>query len=163
VTEMRLEESGMRNGVRVLGHPVHPMLTDFPIALWSASLLGDFMGIWRGEVVYREFAFWAITLGLVMAVPTIFTGLIDYASIPQGHPALRVAVWHMSVMLSAAAAYTGSLITRIGQTAPTELSSGVAIGLSVLGLILLLAGGWFGGELVFHHGIGSRGDRMGSS
>lgn len=139
----------------MLGHPVHPILTDFPIALWSTSLLGDLMGLWQGHTVYRQFAFWAIAVGLIIAVPTIVTGLIDYAAIPQRHPALKAATWHMWIMLSAATAYTCSLIARIGHSLSSGLSIAIAIGLSVLGLCLLVIGGWFGGEMVFRHGLGS--------
>ncbi len=137
-----------------MGHPVHPLLTDFPIALWSTSLLADLVGFWRSREIYGQFAFWAIALGLVIAGPTIVTGLIDYAAIPQQHPALKNATWHMWIMLSAATAYACSLIARLGHS----LSIGLAVGISVLGLLLLLLGGWFGGELVFRHGIGSRSD-----
>jgi len=152
---MPQENSSAGKGARLFGHPVHPILTDFPIALWSTSLLGDIMGLWRGHTVYSQFAFWAIGLGLVIAVPAIVTGLIDYAAIPQGHPALRGAMWHMWIMLSAATAYACSLIARIGQSSSSGLSIAIAIGLSVLGLCLLLIGGWFGGEMVFRYGVGS--------
>ena len=154
---MQPESRSVGKGARLLGHPVHPILTDFPIALWSTSLLGDLMGIWRGHAVYRECAFWAIAVGLIVAVPTIVTGLIDYAAIPQGHPALKGATWHMWVMLSAATAYGCSLIARIGRLSSFGFSIGIGISLSAVGLVLLIAGGWLGGEMVFHHGIGSRG------
>lgn len=146
--------SSAPGGFRLLGHPVHPLLTDFPIALWSASLLADLVGLWRGREIYGQFAFWAIALGLIIAAPTIVTGLIDYAAIAQQHPALESATWHMWIMLSAATAYACSFIARLGHSP----SIGLAVGLSVLGLLLLLLGGWFGGELVFRHGVGSRGD-----
>lgn len=155
---MRQESSPAGRGARLLGHPVHPILTDFPIALWSTSLLGDLMGLWRGQTVYRQFAFWAIAVGLIIAVPTIVTGLIDYAAIPQRHPALKAATRHMWIVLSAATAYTCSLIARIGHAPSSGLSIATAIGLSVVGLCLLLIGGWLGGEMVFRHGIGSHGE-----
>lgn len=159
---MKQESSSVRTGARLLGHPVHPILTGFPIALWSTSLLGDLVGIWQGQLVYRQVAFWAIALGLIIAVPTIVTGLIDFAAIPQRHPALKVATWHMWIMLSASTAYACSLIARVG-TSSSGLSIATAIGLSVLGLCLLMLGGWFGGEMVFRHGIGSHRESDGKS
>lgn len=138
---MQQEGSSVRKGARLFGHPVHPIITDFPIALWSISLLGDVAEAWRGNPVYGQFAFWAIAVGLIFALPTITTGLIDYAAMPQGHPALKVAARHMWIMLSAATTYACSSIFRIGHP-PSGLSIAIAIGLSVLGLCLLLAGGW---------------------
>lgn len=142
-------------GARLFGHPVHPMLTDFPIALWSTSLLGDIAAAWLGQMAYRELAFWALTLGLIIAVPTIVAGLIDFAAIPQGHTATAAATWHMWSMLSAATAYGGSLIVHLGRFYLSRSAMWMSIGLSALGLVLLTVGGWFGGELVFRHGIGS--------
>jgi uncharacterized membrane protein len=131
------------------------MLTDFPIALWSTSLLGDIAAAWLGQMAYRELAFWALALGLIIAVPTIVAGLIDFAAIPQGHPATTAATWHMWSMLSAATAYGGSLIAHLGRFYLSRSAIWTSIGLSALGLVLLTVGGWFGGELVFRHGIGS--------
>ena len=145
-------------GARLFGHPVHPVLTDFPIALWSISLLSDVVGLWRGEAAYRQFAFWAIAVGLVIAVPAIVAGLIDYAAIPQGHPAIKGATWHMWVMLSAAIAYGCSLIAHIGRFASSSFAIWMSIGSSAAGLVLLIIGGWFGGEMVFRYGIGSQSD-----
>lgn len=142
-------------GAQLLGHPVHPIFTDFPIALWSISLLGDIAAAWRGQMVYREFAFWALALGLVIALPTIVAGLIDFAAIPEGHPATTAANWHMWIMLSAATAYGCSLIAHLGRFSSSRSAIWVSITLSAVGFILLTAGGWFGGELVFRHGIGS--------
>ena len=153
----------VQRGARLFGHPVHPMLTDFPIALWSTSLLGDVVGVWRGELVYREFALWAIAVGLIIAIPTIVAGLIDYAAIPPRHAAINHATWHMWIMLSAATVYGCSLIAHIGRFASSYFASWISIGLSVLGLILLTIGGWFGGEMVFRHGIGSRTESSGNT
>jgi len=145
-------------GARLFGHPVHPVLTDFPIALWSASLLADVVGVWRGGVVYRQFAFWAIAVGLIVAAPTIVAGLIDYAVIPQGHAAIKGATWHMWIMLGATTAYSCSLFAHIGRFDLSRFAIWLGIGLSGVGLVLLMIGGWLGGEMVFRYGIGSRGE-----
>ena len=150
--------SFVEKGARLLGHPVHPILTDFPIALWSTSLLGDVAAAWRGQMAYRQFAFWLLALGLIIAVAAIVVGLIDYAAIPQGHPAIKGATWHMWIMLTAATVYGCSLIAHAGRFASSRFAMWVGIGLSAVGLVLLTIGGWFGGEMVFRHGIGSRGE-----
>ena len=115
------------------------------------------MGVWRGQAVYRQFAFWAITVGLIIALPTIVAGLINYAAIPQGHPAIKGATWHMWIMLSAATAYACSLIAHINRFSSSGFATAMSISLSAVGLVLLMVGGWFGGEMVFRHGIGFRG------
>ena len=152
------EGGGSGKGAQLLGHPVHPILTDFPIALWSTSLLGDIAAAWRGQMAYREFAFWALALGLVIAAPTIVAGLIDYAAIPQGHPAITRATWHMWIMLGAATVYACSLIAHLGRFSSSRFAVWMSMGLSAAGLVLLMIGGWLGGELIFRYGIGSRGE-----
>ena len=152
---MREESTSVGKGARMFGHPVHPVLTDFPIALWSASLLADLVGVWWGRVAYRQFAFWAIVVGLIVAVPTIVAGLMDYAGIPQGHAAIKSATWHMWIMLGASATYSCGLIAHMGRFDSSSVAIWLGIGLSALGLVLLMIGGWLGGEMVFRYGIGS--------
>ena len=141
---------------RLLGHPLHPMLTDFPLALWSISLLGDLVGIWRGDELFHKFAFWNIVLGLAFAIPTMVTGLLEFAAIPDGHPGLKAAMRHLWIMLIAAVLFGCSLVFRIGQFASSTGALWVAIIFSLLGLCCLVIGGWFGGEMVFRFGIGSQ-------
>ncbi|WHZ04306.1 hypothetical protein QNH48_06670 [Neobacillus sp. YX16] len=35
-----------RGKLRVFGHPVHPVITHFPMALLPVSLFGDLIGVW---------------------------------------------------------------------------------------------------------------------
>jgi uncharacterized membrane protein len=137
-----------------MGHPVHPALTDFPVALWTVSILWDIVGIVHGDPIWGKMAFWCIAVGLLAAVPTAVTGLLDYTAIPQGHRALTTALWHMIAVLVAACAFAASLFLRglPGQTAHAPVA--ITLGLSLFGLIWLGVGGWLGGHLVFHFGIG---------
>src|SRR5207253_8617790 len=95
----------MSRGLRVLGHPLHAILSDFPLVLLGTSLLWDVIGLWRGEAVWWAISFWSITLGLVMAMLTAFAGAADYASIPQESSALGAAFRHMLIMLAAICPY----------------------------------------------------------
>ena len=145
----------MRNGLKFLGHRLHPPLTDFPIALWSVSLLWDGVAFARGDSFWMQFSFWSIAAGLGAALPAMATGLFDYAAIPEKQRlAERAATRHMLAMLCATALFTGSLIVRVGADTIGSLKMIVAVILSAVGLAMLLIGGWLGGELVFRHGIG---------
>lgn len=142
-------------GVRVFGHPLHAMLSDLPVALLGTSLLWDGIGLWRGEPVWLAISFWNVALGLAVALVTAAVGMIDYAALKEGHPALATGMRHMLWMLAALGAYSASLLVRRGPAPP----SGVGILTAVLileafGLVLISFGGWYGGHLVFRHGIG---------
>lgn len=139
----------MSTRLRIAGHPIHPVLVHFPVALWPVSLLGDIVGLWRGDPLWWQLSFWCLALGLIAALPTIAAGFIDYAWLPNDHPALGTANAHMLLMSSATIAFLVSLLVRGGPAATT-----LAIAFSALGITLLVAGGWLGGTLVYRHGVG---------
>jgi uncharacterized membrane protein len=139
------------------GHPLHPLFTHFPMALWMVSLLWDLLGIWRGDPLWWSFSFWSIAVGLIFALFAVVTGLIDFAKIPQSGSAEVIAIRHMLLVMTATILYAGSFFARLGVPIPSGIKLIIALALSVLGFILLLVGGWFGGELVYRYGIGRSG------
>jgi uncharacterized membrane protein len=145
----------MGKGFRVFGHPAHAILSDFPLALLGTSLLWDGVAVYRGEAVWWAISFWSIALGLLAAMAAATVGAVDYAAIRQEHPALADANKHMLFVLAAVAPYVVSLLVRGGAGEPGSGRAVVAvICLEGLGVLLLSVGGWYGGHLVFHHGIG---------
>jgi uncharacterized membrane protein len=140
---------------RLLGHPAHPPLTDFPIALLSISVVWDMVGLFSADPVWRTMALWCLIAGMAAVIPTAMTGLVDFVAVPEGRP-VNLAIWHMSVMLTASGFFGGSLIVRLEPHALAPHRATLALGLSLFGLVLLMVGGWIGGELVFGHGVGVR-------
>ena len=58
----------MASPASIGGHPVHPMLIPFPIALWVFSLVADVIFLWRGNPVWREYiAFYTLLAGTIGA------------------------------------------------------------------------------------------------
>ena len=54
-----------RGRLRFLGHPVHPVVTHFPMALLPVSLLGDLLGVWT------DAPFWSDSvLSIIDLLPT---------------------------------------------------------------------------------------------
>ena len=145
----------MNRGLRIFGHPLHAVLSDFPIALMGTSLLWDGVGLWRGEALWWAISFWSIALGLGLSILAAFAGAFDYAAIAEDHPALGSALRHMLLMLSALAPYLISLLVRGGPLRPAGKSLFVVLALELFGVLLLSIGGWYGGHLVFHYGVGS--------
>lgn len=141
-------------GLRVFGHPLHAVLSDVPVGLLGTSLVWNAVGVWRGEAVWWAVSFWCIALGLAAAAAAATAGFVDYAAIPQDNPAQETAIRHMLFILGALAPYCVSLAVRGGPAPP---SGGAVAGILILeglGLILISVGGWYGGHLVFHHGVG---------
>lgn len=143
-----------RGESRFSGHPLHPLFTHFPMALWMTSLLWDSLGLWSGDLLWWSFSFWSIAVGLIFAFLAVITGLIDYVNLPQERPVEGVAMRHMLIVIAAIILYTGSFFVRVSSTIPSGNQLIIALALSFLGFVLLLIGGWYGGELVYRYGVG---------
>src|SRR3569832_2410180 len=58
-----------------LGHPLHPVFTDFPFGAWTTGLVLDAMAAATNEPVLEQAADTAIAVGLVGAAGAAFTCL----------------------------------------------------------------------------------------
>jgi uncharacterized membrane protein len=124
------------------------------MALLSLSVLADGVGWLHGSTFFWQVSFWVVVAGLAAALPTASAGLIDYAAIPEGHAAAHTGTTHMLLMLTAVACFIIDLLVRGGSAAPQGAARIAVVALDLGGATLLLLGGWYGGELVFGHGIG---------
>jgi uncharacterized membrane protein len=136
-----------------MAHPVHPALVHFPVACWSLSTLGDI-----ASLVYQDQRVWFVSgvllvLGLVTALAAMFAGLFELRKISEESFAMRIAVWHMSLVVIVWGLYGLSLFTRLNGTALMP-PGGIALGSSISGFLLLCVAGWLGGSLVYEQGIG---------
>jgi uncharacterized membrane protein len=139
--------------VKLFGHPMHPMLVHFPIALWSVGTMADSLTIFHiGDI--GSIGGLAIAGGLLLAIPAMLMGLIDYLELEE--PVLPTANTHMMLMGSAWCVYLLALYERMDGLAMTGILTPLGFGASVAGFLLLGAGGWYGGQLVYRHGAGVR-------
>jgi uncharacterized membrane protein len=90
-------------GFRLLGHPVHALLSDFPLALLGTSLIWDVIGIVRGETIWWAISFCDMALGVAAGVTAATAGAADYAAIGRDDPALSTATRHMTLLLMGSA------------------------------------------------------------
>jgi uncharacterized membrane protein len=139
--------------LRIAEHPLHPALVHFPIALWFIAVFWDAAAWWRPDPLWRQMAYWSLASGLVLALPVLATGLLDYLALRSDEPAIDAATAHMMVMMSATVAFGASWMLRAadGVAAPP---STWALAAALLGAVLLAVGGWLGGTLVYRHGVG---------
>lgn len=134
------------------GHPLHPMLVHFPVALWTLSVATDAGGLITGSQIWWSASFACQSLGLLAAVPAMAAGAFDFASLPRGHPGHDTAVAHLSAMGAAWLSFLASVVLR-GLPGP-EAPSLAAILAGFAGFIAMAVGGWLGGRLVYHFGVG---------
>ena len=144
----------MASPASIGGHPIHPMLIPFPLALWFFSLIADLIYLWRGNPVWRDWiAFYALLAGIIGAVAAAVFGIIDWLAI-KDRAVKRVADWHARLNVIALLIFAASFYLRTaGGSQWVGGSYTVPVVLSVLGVILITISGYLGGELVFKHGV----------
>ena len=132
------------------GHPFHPMLVPLPIGLWIFSLISDiiFKLGWGGPV-WADVAFYTMAGGIVGALLAALPGMVDFTALTD--PKTKsIGLFHMILNLLAVVVFAINLWLRT-VSAP---GSNLPVGLSILGIILISASGWLGGELVYSRGVG---------
>ena len=134
--------------LRVLGHPIHPLSVHLPFGLLVAASGWDAAWWLTGTDAWWAAGTWTLLAGVATGVAAATTGLLDYAALPAEHPAGTLATWHLAAMSAALGCYGLALALRWAGPSPAAVATALA------GLVLLLGGGWLGGELVYGHGFG---------
>ena len=144
----------MASPASIGGHPIHPMLIPFPIALWVFSLVADVIFLWRGNPVWKNYiAFYALLAGIIGAAAAALFGLIDWLSLTE-KSVVKIANWHARLNVIALVVFIISFYLRTASGASwINGSETIPVLLSVLGVVLISISGWLGGEMVFRHGV----------
>lgn len=144
----------MKSKASIAGHPVHPMLIPFPLALWVTSFAADVLFYFVRHPTLLVISKFLLAAGCIGAVAAAIAGIIDWLSIKNGD-VKRVANWHARLNITALVVFAISLFLRMGsysQLVGRRLT--LPFLLSLLGVILIAISGWLGGELVFRFGVG---------
>jgi uncharacterized membrane protein len=150
----------MKSKASIAGHPLHPIFVTIPIGLWCFSPICDLVyhAGW-GDDSWKKAALYCLAGGIVGAVPTFITGLIDY-SLCRTRAAARVAKFHLTFNIIVTILMILSVGIRISQGANYTLSP---VFVSLAGVVLAGLSGWLGGELIVSHGIGVHEDAVKSN
>src|SRR6185437_4746798 len=145
----------MRTPASVSSHPIHSMLVVFPIGLWSFSLICDLIRVAGASGdAWSTVAFYSMIGGLCAAVP----GFIDLLFYKGGTPPVkRIALIHMTLNLVAVALFAINIGVRAINPAATGTGFSVPVVLSIIGVALIFASGWLGGQMVHVYGVGVEG------
>ena len=137
-----------RSTAQIGGHPIHPMVVQFPIVCFILTFVLDIVYT-RGRTDVAEWSNWLLVVGLVMGALAAVAGLTDFLGDKriQGGDAVK----HMLANVTAVVLEVVNLVLRFSN--PDFIAStGVYISLVVV--LILLYSGWKGGKLVYRHGIG---------
>jgi uncharacterized membrane protein len=126
------------------------MLIVFPLGLLPTSLVLDCITLANKDPRWSEMAFWLIAGGVAGGLLAAVFGLIDWLAIPAGTRAKSIGAVHGLANVVVVAFFTTSWLLRMPQPGNPGM---LAIGLSVLGIIVATVAGWLGGELVERMGV----------
>jgi uncharacterized membrane protein len=135
------------------GHPAHPPLTDATIGAFVLASALTVLG--KLDVAPDKLgpaAWLALIGGLIAAGPTALTGFADWLTIEWGSPLWRTATIHLSAMVTAVSLFAVAAWLQW----PGWRDGGVTTGglvFAIAGFLALTTGGWFGGAIVFVHGM----------
>ena len=144
----------MQSKASIAGHPVHPMLIPFPLALWVTSFAADILFYFVRHPTLLVISKFLLAAGCLGAVAAAIPGIIDWLAIKNGD-VKRVANWHARLNIIALVVFAISLFLRLGRYSHlVGRRLTVPFLLSLVGVILIAISGWLGGELVFHYDVG---------
>jgi uncharacterized membrane protein len=135
------------------GKPSHAPLTDVSVGAYTVGalmLIAGYAGL--EEEAMAQGALLAIGAGLLVAIPTILTGLLDWSDLAKGSRARALANYHLVVMLLATAAFAAAFVLQRPGYLDREVTlDGLVAGCVALGLLTL--GGTLGGALAYVYGV----------
>jgi len=141
----------MREGAKLLGHPIHQMLIVFPLGLLATSFFFDIGWLVTKAENLGIVAYWMIFAGVIGGLIAAVFGLIDWLAIPSGTRAKFIGAWHGIGNVGVVLLFIGSWLLRRGDPATPPTS---ALALSAIAVCIALVTGWLGGELVDRMAIG---------
>ena len=145
----------MASKASIAGHPIHPMLIPFPLALWTTSFVVDVLFYFLRHPTLLIVSKFMIAAGCLGALAAAIPGIIDWLSIENGD-VKKVANWHARLNITALVVFAISLFLRLGSYSHlVGRKLTIPILLSLVGVILIAISGWLGGELVFRYGMGT--------
>lgn len=146
-----IDDPGVTSRAAIGGHPLHPMLIPFPVALLPAALVTDIVFRATGDPFWARASFWLIAGGIATGLLAAVFGLIDFASIRRARA--HASGWlHAGGNVLAVALSALSLLLRWDDPAEAVWPTGLALS-AVVSLILVVTG-WLGGELSYRYKVG---------
>ena len=139
----------MQGKATLNGHPIHPSLVPFPIAFFTGALICDIVSHWGDATFWPRMSLVLIGFGIIGALAAAIFGFVDYLSAPLSPEAKNTATTHMILNLVTVVIFAIAFYIRLGDVTAT---AGYVF--TVLGVIVLTAGGYLGGHLAYHFGVG---------
>src|SRR5918911_1257268 len=145
----------MESKTKVLGHPLHPQMINFPLGLLTWATVADILYLLTRNNRFATLSYWNLVGGVLGGLAAAPVGFIDWLHIPHGTRARRIGLLHGGGNLVVVSLFGTSLWLR--RNSREHIPNTAALALAMAGLGLISITGWLGGELVDPLGVGGDG------
>jgi uncharacterized membrane protein len=142
----------MESRVKLLGHPVHPMLIIYPLGLLSMAVIFDILYLIFNNRLLPTASYYMIAAGILGGLLAAIFGFIDWLGLPNNSRAKNIGLWHGLGNVLIVGLFAVSWFLRSDNV--DFVPDGFALSLSFAGTALALITAWIGGELVYRLGVG---------
>ena len=141
-----------RSSMAVGGHPIHPMLVNFPIAYLFGGLPSDLAFLLTGDPFWARMSLWLIGVGVLMALVAALFGTLDFLFVKEVRR--HTSSWtHFLLGVTLIGIACANWWMRVPDAAAAVVPWGIF--LSATTAVAVAATGWMGGKLVFEHNVGT--------
>ena len=145
----------MYSKIKLFGHPIHPMLVAYPIAMYTFTFVFLLVYVLQGDPFWFRVALVLNVVGVLMALLTAIPGFLDWLiGIPGGTRAKSTGLTHMILNVTALVLFAVTALTNLGQWTATTPDAGLSLILALIGVLVTVGAGFFGWTLIQNHHVG---------
>ena len=134
----------------VAGHSVHAIINDWPIGLFSTSLVFDVLHVATKNPVFARVGYYMLASGYATGALAAASGIADYKALEKKGEVKRLANRHAQLNSAIMVLMGISLFAR-RKNKDTVGAGSMALSLASNALTILSA--WYGDEMVYGHGV----------
>ena len=139
---------------KIGGHPIHPMLVQFPIVCFILTLVADIGFLQAHDHPWATASRILLIIGLVMGALAAVAGLTDFLGEKriQGPDAIKHAIANVTAVVL-------EIVNLFLRWHNDGSIAKIGVYISAIVVVILLYSGWKGGALVYKHGMGVEDER----
>jgi uncharacterized membrane protein len=136
-------------------HPIHPMLVHFPLASWLLAVAADAAALALDRPFFWHVSALLCLMGVVLGAVAALFGAMELQRVKGEKKLERIATIHGSIMGAAWVIALIALVLRLDDMLLTRIPAPMVVPVLDIAVgLLVLVGAFFGGELVYRHGVG---------
>ncbi len=132
----------------------HPMIVHFTIALFLFTVLLDILGLILKKDSFHVASWYSLIASGIAVIFTVIAGLIAESMVNASPAAQDIIEIHEKIGFSILTIILSLVIWRIVLKGKMPVKGRTLfLVISVIGVIIITIGGYFGGELVYTYGV----------